>query len=162
MHGCGRANVARLAGRCRSGRGQAAVETALMMSFLIFLIFAIVHMAIYASLKSLVNDAAFSASRTLMVRPTSYDYSWTVLSWLTIGATVDVGTAWGWVAAAQILGTSSCSVTQGNHRGQEVIFVSERVPFALPAPGMPPMVPITGFSPRLVQPDIPEKGDNAQ
>jgi hypothetical protein len=171
--------------RLRGRRGQAAVESAVMMSFLLLLVFGFVHFSMLATTKELVNYAAFSAARTLMVRPTSYDIS-LPLAWLQLPDwasdvvpegyhlfNFDVGTTWGWAAAAQVTdnlhwnqgimgGVPDFPLARVERQGREGILVTQRVPFGLPIFNSIETggIPVSAFAPLTMQPDIEEKGDN--
>jgi hypothetical protein len=47
--------------------GQSTTETLLVMSFLMLLVFGLVHMSMLATTKYLVNFAAFSAARATLI-----------------------------------------------------------------------------------------------
>lgn len=50
-------------------RGQAVTESIIMMTFLLLMIFGLIHLCMLMSMKFMVNNAAFSAARTAMVSP---------------------------------------------------------------------------------------------
>ena len=54
--------------RLRSAGGQSTTETMAMMSFLLLMIFGLVHFCLLSATKSIVNLAAFAAARTMMVQ----------------------------------------------------------------------------------------------
>lgn len=51
----------------RSALGQALMETLVMMSFLLLFVFGCVHLSLLAATKYMVNYAAFTAARTVLV-----------------------------------------------------------------------------------------------
>jgi hypothetical protein len=54
-------------GPSRGARGQAATETIIMMTFLMLMIFGLIHLCMLMAVKYMVNFSAFAAARTAMV-----------------------------------------------------------------------------------------------
>ena len=130
--------------RC-SEAGQSTTETLLVMSFLMLLVFGVVHMAMLATTKYLVSFAAFNAARTAMIGRSAQTGASSALSMLD------------WPGSSPVAEDNSARTIRGTRRsGVTVRYV---VPFGgifnLPSPI------ITGFAPSTRQPDIPEDGDNA-
>lgn len=157
-------------------RGQALTETMVMMSFLILLIFGLVHMCLLAATKSMVSLAAFSAARTVMVRgwqPPPVNIPFIGELSFTIGDGLKVQT--GLPAAWQVLdgirwwrdedrNAPDIPIGLAMRNGRQGLTVTYRVPFGLPIfNGIPTGgLRITAFSPYVIQPNIAEEGDNAQ
>ncbi|MCX6538144.1 MAG: pilus assembly protein [Acidobacteria bacterium] len=138
-------------------RGQATVETVVVMTFLLFMIFGLIHVCLLAVTKYMVSLAAFSAGRALMVHGTGWVGQ--AAAW-TAATTVLDNLRW-WKSAWQRL---VLPPTQGRLDGREGVFVTHRAPFAFPIFNDLPFggLPVTAFSAVAIQPDIPEKGDNAE
>lgn len=148
------------------------VETMVMMSFLLFIIFGFMQLCLLCATKSMVNLAAFSAARTILVRALESRPGG--------GFNEHVG----WPAAWQVLDTMHwwneenrnapdwpLSLTfSGNGPGQMsgALGVTYRVPLGLPllngsnaGGGSSDGLPVITVLPLLLPPNIPEVGDNA-
>lgn len=149
MAAAGRAVGARLPARGRGRRvdaGQATTETMLMMSFLLLMIFGVVHMAMLMSTKAMVNYAAWTASRAAMVGGSHQLAAMAVMDNLR------------WTTPPIVRETTK-TIRGRQRRGMEVtVFVRFGLPIfnAVPTPG----VRVVGFAPLARQPNIPERGDN--
>lgn len=149
MAAAGRAAGARLPARGRGRRvdaGQATTETMLMMSFLLLMIFGVVHMAMLMSTKAMVNYAAWTASRAAMVGGNQQLAAMAVMDNLR------------WTTPPIVRETTK-TIRGRQRRGMEVtVFVRFGLPIfnAVPTPG----VRVVGFAPLARQPNIPERGDN--
>jgi hypothetical protein len=140
--------------RTANARGQAATETMIVMMFLLLMIFGAIHMAMFAATKYMVDYAAFTAARTVLVQ----------------GAGATNGAAWD--AAEEALGNIRWWLYQRNRpeapirrpvKGRDAIVIGYHVPFGLPIFESVPDegILLLGFSPVVEQGEIPEKGDNA-
>lgn len=137
--------LARGRGR-RVDAGQATTETMIMMSFLLLMIFGVVHMAMLMSTKAMVNYAAWAAARAAMVGENSTLAAMTVMDNLR------------WTSPPIVRETTK-TIRGKNRRGMEV---TVRVQFGLPIFNAIPTggLRVVGFAPVAKQPNIPERGDN--
>jgi hypothetical protein len=136
--------------RHRHHHGQAATETMMMMMFLLLLIFGFIHISMFAATKYMVNLAAFAAGRTAMVKGDDRR------------ATVEVLDNIRWTPAANA--TTEKGSLNYRGKGRDGIFVTFPVPFGLPVFNNIPAggLKIKSFAPFVEQPDVPERGDNAE
>lgn len=143
----------------RSTRGQAATETMIMMMFLFLMIFGLIHMSMLAATKYMVNFAAFSAARTIMVRG---DDASGLQMWAYTAASGVIDNIRWWNEAWR--NRPDLPITTGDERGRHGVYVVYRVPFGLPIFNAVPAggFRMIGFAPYQVQPDIDEVGDNAE
>ncbi|MCL4848237.1 MAG: hypothetical protein KJ066_16975 [Acidobacteria bacterium] len=117
-----------------------------MMSFLLLMIFGVVHMAMLMSTKAVVNYAAWTASRAAMVGGSHQLAAMAVMDNLR------------WTTPPIVRETTK-TIRGRQRRGMEVtVFVRFGLPIfnAVPTPG----VRVVGFAPLARQPNIPERGDN--
>jgi hypothetical protein len=135
----------------RDATGQAITETMIMMSFLLLFIFGIVYVALFAVTKFMVSYAAFAAARTSMVRSEADGYR------AAVGVMQNL--RW-WRDESQNAPDGLMHERRFNRFG---VTVTHRVPFGLPIFNDIPNggIRVLGFAPTIVQPDIPEQGDNA-
>jgi hypothetical protein len=133
-------------------------ETMIVMSFLLLMIFGFVHFAMLTATKSMVNLAAFSAARAAMVN--GFNGS-SVLSPNYIAAWAVLDNIRWWSNPLQ--NAPQLPLTRETVRDRDGVSVIYKVPFGLPifnevgSGG----IPVEGFSPLVVQPEIAEEGDNA-
>ena len=139
-------------------RGQSTTETMIVMSFLLLMIFGFVHFAMLTATKSLVNLAAFSAARAAMVN--GFDSGSPLAPSYVAAAAVLDNLRW-WSNPLQNLPTFPLSRETLHDR--DGVLVTYKVPFGLPIFNEVPSggIPVEGFSPIVIQPDITEEGDNA-
>ena len=129
----------------RREQGQSATETLLVMMFLMLLVFGFIHLSMLATTKYLVNFAAFSEARTVMIGGESQNGAKSALlslHWAGSTLSADDNTT------RTIRGTTRSGVT---------------VQYSVPFGGIFNIEPnITGFAPFTPQPEIQEVGDNAE
>lgn len=126
-----------------------------MMVFLSLLIFGFIWMCMLATTKYLVNFAAYSVARAELVganRQAAADGAMAYLDW------------WNgnfFANRKSVAGPLNRNIRGQTRRGFTVTY---RVPFGLPIFNSVPAggIAIVGFSPYVRQPEIQEKGDNAQ
>jgi hypothetical protein len=115
------------------------------------MIFGIVHMAMLASTKFMVNYAAFAAARAAVVRGSENL------------AAIQVTDNLRWwrnpLLNLPIVRRTTRTIAGARRQGVEV---STRVPFGLPIFNDIPAggIRVVGFAPVAVQPAVPERGDN--
>jgi hypothetical protein len=138
-------------------RGQAALETMIVMGFLFTLIFGFVHICMFAATKSLTNYAAFTAARADLVggnrnvaaRQVMSEIQWWPGGWLANQSKVVVLSGqWG-------------PTYQGGRR-RKGVRVTYALPFGYPVfRGGLGSVRAVGFSPsETSHTGVPEDGDN--
>jgi Flp pilus assembly protein TadG len=136
-------------GRLRDRRGQATTETMMMMVFLLMLVFGFMNFCMLVTTKYVVNYAAFAAARVYMVAGDSGRAQ---------QAAEDVirGVGRFWTAPV----TVETNASLGSRGG---VKVKVRVPFGIPLiNGGSRGFELVGFSAMTKQPNIEEKGDNAE
>lgn len=156
--------------RLRSARGQAFVETMVMMPFMLLLVFGFVHMTMLIATKYVTNYAAFAAARTAMVSDPL-----DVLTGNVSTAATEVIQNMNWQASpveCTLFGSGDCAVffpavrmVEGmfgiptNRTGLEVRY---RAPFGLPIFNAVPAggLQVIGFAPVALQPSVENTGDN--
>lgn len=145
--------------RYRSSAGQAMTETMMVMSFLLLMVFGFVHFSMLTATKSLVNLSAFTAARAAMVHgfdsgdPASPSY-------LAAASVLDNLRWW----SNPLKNLPQFPLQQTTLRDRDGILVTYRVPFGLPIFSSldPGGLPVEGFAPLAIQPDVAEEGDNAE
>jgi Flp pilus assembly protein TadG len=132
-------------------RGQSATETMIMMSFLFLMIFAIVHMAMLASTKFMVNYAAFAAARAAVVAGSER----------LAAIQVTDNLRWWRNPLLNLPNVRRTTRTIAGVR-RPGVEVTARVPFGLPIFNSVPTggIRVVGFAPVAVQPGVPIRGDN--
>lgn len=136
-------------GRGRGRRvdaGQATTETMIMMSFLLLMIFGVVHMAMLMSTKVMVNYAAWAAARAAMVGENQTLAAMAVMDNLR------------WTSPPLVRETTK-TIRGKSRQGIEVtVLVQFGLPIfkAVPTGGLR----VVAFAPVAKQPNIPERGDN--
>jgi hypothetical protein len=153
----------------------------LMMSFLSLFIVGAVHLSMFAITRYMVNYAAFTAARTVMVRASSPEpIDIPLLGQISIDIPLDWRLQAGWPAAAQVLSALKWSeglaglpgFIGGSRRvapdgsrsdDRDWLWVTYRVPFGLPIVNELPSggLPVRGFARYVIQ-NVGEGGDNAR
>jgi hypothetical protein len=160
----------------RGERGQSTTEAMVMLSFLFLLIFTAVHLSMFAVTKYMVNFAAFSAARTVMVRgedPGGIEIPW--VGEIGPGQPVEWRVQVGWPAAYLALqelrwwgrtwrDRPDFPLRVRYRHGRQGLGVTYRVPFGMPILNDVPNggVRVTSFAPFVIQEGVPEEGDNAR
>lgn len=154
----------------RSARGQAFVETMVMMPFILLLIFGFVHMTMLIATKYVTNYAAFAAARTAMVSDPI-----DVLTGKVSTAATEVIRNMNWQDSpveCTLVGSGDCEVgvdfrTVGGLFGiptkvRTGLEVRYRAPFGLPIFNALPAggLQVIGFAPVALQPSVENTGDN--
>ena len=147
----------------RGESGTAALETMVVMSFLLTLIFGFVYLCLFVVTKSMVNYAAFTSSRAAMVgasrgqqefaaRQVMSEVQW----WGQGNAYVDQ------VRAAMRVQTNELGPRLNGGRRRRGVVVSYLVPFGYPIfRGTLGVVRAVGFAPTTTPPsEVREEGDN--
>lgn len=136
--------------RDRARRGQAAVESMLMMAFVVLLVFGLMHLTMLMATRYMVNYAAFAASRAAMVGNSPQAAAEAVMENLN----------W-WVAYDD---TTPVQVEYENRDGWAGYAVTVRVPFGLPLYERidPGGIRVIGFAPTATQANAPGGGDNGE
>lgn len=140
-------------------RGQAMTETMIVMSFLLLMVFGFVHFAMLTATKSIVNLAAFSAARAAMVN--GFDSGSPLApSYVAAASVIDNLRWWGNNPA---LNRPEFPLSRQTLHDRDGVLVTFKVPFGMPIFNEVPSggIPVEGFSPLVIQPEIPERGDNA-
>jgi len=131
-------------------RGQAALESMMMMAFVLLLIFGVMHLTMFAVTRYMVNYAAFAAARAAAVGKNPRAAAEAVMDnlnwWRSDGDDVPV------------------EVDAINRDGWEGYRVRTRVPFGLPIYEHiePDGVELEGFAPTTTQDNPPSGGDNGE
>lgn len=136
--------------RRRGRRGQAALESMLMMAFVLLLIFGVMHLAMFAVTRYMVNYAAFAAARAAVVGNSPQAAAEAVMENLN------------WYASEG--GKPPVTVSYENKNGWSGYSVRTRVPFGMPIYEWiePQGMPIESFAPTTTQDNPPSGGDNGQ
>jgi hypothetical protein len=134
-------------------RGQSTTEAMIVMSFLMLLLFASMHFAMFAVTKYMVNLAAFAAARTAMVGGNEQQAAEQVMSNLDW---------WRDSSHKPVLADRALSL---RGKGRNGILVTSTVPFAFPFFASAPAggTRVIGFSPAVDRPGrgAADRGDNA-
>ena len=136
--------------RRRGRRGQAALESMMMMAFMLVLIFGVMHLTMFVVTRYMVNYAAFAAARAAAVGRSPQAAARAVMDnlnwWRSDGRDVPV------------------DVDAINRAGWEGYRVRTRVPFGLPIYNRiePDGVELEGSAPTTTQSNPPSGGDNGQ
>ncbi|OFW22107.1 MAG: hypothetical protein A3G21_19150 [Acidobacteria bacterium RIFCSPLOWO2_12_FULL_66_21] len=146
----------------------------LMMAFLTLFIVGAVHLSMFAVTRSMVNLAAFSAARTVMVRasqPGPIDIP--IIGEIDIDIPLNWRLQSGWFAAREVMsglqwwggGWNDVPgfILDGQHRNRQQLSVTYQVPFGIPIFNDVPNggLRVRGFAPYVIQ-DVGEEGDNAR
>ena len=158
-----RAGGVRRAG-LRGERGQSMTEAAMMMLFLLLLMFGHIHLSMLAATKSMVNYAAWAAARSAMVGASDFEVKLAALEVLDAGARWNTTINYACILTGLCLKGDQSKSLRGKTR--EGYLLTYRVPFGLPvfnnieAGGLA----IRGFAPISIQPSNSEEeeGDNAE
>ena len=159
--------------RLRSARGQALVETMVMMSFILLLIFGFVQMTMLMATKYVTNYAAFAAARTAMVSDPI-----DILTDQASTAATEVIQNLNWwpspvVCTTLTLAAAKCGVAHSGRLAGDFLGIPTtlrtglevryRVPFGLPIFNAVPAggLQVIGFAPVALQPSVENTGDNA-
>ena len=136
--------------RRRGRRGQAALESMLMMAFMLLLIFGVMHLTMFAVTRYMVNYAAFAAGRAEAVGNSGQAAAEAVMENLN------------WYASEG--GKPPVEVAFENRDGWEGYVVRTRVPFGMPIYEWiePQGMLIESFAPTTRQDDPPSGGDNGE
>lgn len=136
--------------RRRGRRGQAALESMMMMAFMLLLIFGVMHLAMFAVTRYMVNYAAFAAARAAVVGNSPQQAAEAVMENLN------------WWASEG--GKPPVSVSYENKDGWAGYTVRTRVPFGMPIYEWiePQGMPMESFAPTTTQDDPPSGGDNGE
>lgn len=134
--------------RRRSRRGQAALESMMMMAFMLLLIFGVMHLTMFAVTRYMVNYAAFAAARAAVVGNSPQAAAEAVMDNLN------------WWASEG--GKAPVSVSSENRDGWSGYVVRTRVPFGMPIYEWiePQGVELESFAPTATQDNAPSGGDN--
>ena len=136
--------------RRRGNRGQATLETMMMMVFMLLIVFGLMHLTMFTVTRYMANYAAFAAARAAEVgndpESAARDVMANINWWASEGDDPPV------------------KVYQENVGGWSGYMVETRVPFGLPIYEYvePEGMLITGFAPVATQDDAPSGGDNDQ
>jgi hypothetical protein len=138
----------RPAARASARRGQATLESMIMMGFLLLLIFGLMHLVMFAVTRYMVTYAAFAASRAAVVGNSPQ---------LAAEAVMDNLNWWADEGGEQPVEVSY--TFKGITFGYEV---KTRVPFGAPIYEWidPDGIEIVAFAPSHTQDDAPSGGDN--
>ena len=156
--------------RMRSARGQALVETMVMMSFILLLIFGFVQMTMLMATKYVTNYAAFAAARTATV---SDPFVFVTAKVGTAATEVIQNLNW-WPSPVECtpLGNGKCEVGPAHREAGDFegiptklrlgLEVRYRVPFGLPIFNAVPAggLEVIGFAPVALQLSVENTGDN--
>jgi Flp pilus assembly protein TadG len=137
-----------MAVRTSGRRGQAALESMMMMAFVLLLVFGLMHLSMLTVTRYMVNYAAHAAGRASVVGNNPTAAARAVLANIN------------WLAREG--GTMPVSVQYVNRDGWGGYEVTTRVPFGLPIYRTiaPEGIAITGFAPLTIDGNAPTGGDN--
>jgi hypothetical protein len=134
--------------RLRSPRGQATLESMIMMGFLLLMIFGLMHLVMFALTRYMVNYAAYAAARAAVVGNDPQ------------GAAEAVMANFNWYAHEG--GDPPVEVVYTSKDGASGYQVTTRVPFGFPIYEWidPQGIELVAFAPVTAQDDAPSGGDN--
>jgi Flp pilus assembly protein TadG len=140
----------RPAARASSRRGQATLESMIMMGFLLLLVFGLMHLVMFAVTRYMVTYAAFAASRAAVVGNSAEQAAQAVMSNLN------------WWADEN--GEQPVEVTYTVKGGASGYEVKTRVPFGFPMYEWiaPEGIELIAFAPANEQSNAPSGGDNGE
>ena len=136
--------------RRRGRRGQATLETMMMMAFMLLIVFGLMHLTMLTVTRYMVNYAAFAAARAAEVGNDPESAAEDVMANIN----------W-WVGQGE---DPPVKVYPENQDGWAGYTVETRVPFGVPIYEHvePEGLLIKGFAPVTTQDDPPSGGDNDQ
>ena len=134
-------------------RGQSTTETMIMVSFLFALLWGTIHFGMLAATKQFLNYAAFVSARAGMVHASPGSTSPSTEEGVAAFVALDNIR---WTTSVDFISRETWSAGGKARKGVEV-----RYRFPVAFPGFPNPVTVKGFSPLVVQPDVSERGDNA-
>ena len=133
-----------------SARGQATLESMIVMGFLMLMIFGLMHLVMFAITRYMVNYAAFAAGRAAAVGNSAEDAAKAVIAnfnwWASEGKQAPV------------------TVSKTSRDGASGYEVKTRVPFGLPIYEWvePQGMEIIAFVPSTTPFNVPSGGDNGE
>jgi len=140
----------RPAARASARRGQATLESMIMMGFLLLLVFGLMHLVMFAVTRYMVNYAAFAASRAAVVGNSAQLAAEAVMANLN------------WYADEG--GDQKVEVNYTVRDGASGYEVKTRVPFGFPMYEWiaPEGTELIAFAPANEQSNAPSGGDNGE